>query len=315
MLHLIKLLFICFYITLYSSFALAGPWFTGPLLAPAGHTVPRGHTNLEVYGLDVLTNGSYNSVGILNTAPTFRSFVVNPIITHGFTDWLDVQLVLPYVFNSTQGVNSNRLADISVTLGFQLFEQQNSPKRIDIRVLVQEVFPTGQYQGLNSGKFKTDSTGLGSYQTQIGLDFQYLFQVYNEHYLRTRFILARLYATPVHIMGLSSYGGTSTTNGTIKPGTEDGLDLAFEYTLTQHWVAVLEGTLNNGQPTRFHGILNIGGIGALIGNGAHNSKTLAPALEYNFTNNLGIIGGVWFPVAGKNTSHFMTYVLALNAFW
>lgn len=28
------------------------------------------------------------------------------------------------------------------------------------------------------------------------------------------------------------------------------------------------------------------------------------ALEYNFNSNAEIIGGVWFPVRGQNTSHF-----------
>jgi len=44
-------------------------------------------------------------------------------------------------------------------------------------------------------------------------------------------------------------------------------------------------------------------------------KALAPALEYNFSGNVGLIGGVWFPLSGKNTSHYMTYVLALNTYW
>lgn len=318
MLHLIKLSFILLCIACFNSSAWADPWFTGPLLAPAGHTIPKGHTNVELYGINVLTDGSYDNFGTFRDSPTFRTTVINPVISHGFTDWLDVQLVTPYVFNSTRGVNYNRLADVAVTLGFQLFEQKGSPKRMDVRFLLQETFPTGRFQGLKPTKFGTDSTGLGSYQTQLGIDFQYLLKVFNSHYLRTRLIFSRLYAGPVYVTGLNSYGGTITTHGKINSGTENGIDLAFEYTLTQNWVAVMEGTLSNGQATRFNGVLNIGNIGgpgATIGSGQYNEKALAPALEYNFSSNLGLIGGVWFPVAGKNTSHYMTYVLALNAFW
>lgn len=318
MLDSIKSLLLSISILLFSSITCADPWFTGPILAPAGHTIPRGHTNLEVYGLNILNDGSYNNFGVINTTPLFRSDVFNPVITHGFTDWLDVQLVLPYVFNSTRGAHYSHLGDVGVTLGFQLFEQKRDPKRLDVRILAQEVFPTGKYQSLDSAKAGTDSTGLGSYQSQIGLDLQYLYQIYNEHYLRTRFILAWLYAAPVHVLGLNSYGGTAATNGKVNPGTEKGVDLAFEYTLTQNWVAVLEGTVAKGKATRFNGILTIGNIGgpeASIGHNDYYSGTLAPALEYNFTSNLGLIGGVWFPVSGKNTAHFMTYVLALNAFW
>jgi hypothetical protein len=314
----INMLFIFLLVILFDQMAFAGPWFTGPLLAPAGHTIPKGHTNVEIYGLDVLTDGNYTTFGTLIHKPRFRSFVVNPIITHGFTDWLDVQLITPYVFNATQGEQDRRLADVAASLGIQLIEQNQSPKRADVRILIQETFPTGRYEHLRSKKLGTDSTGLGSYQTQFGLNLQYLLPVFQTHYLRTRLILSRLYASQVNVSGVSSYGGTAATLGKIKPGVENGIDLAFEYTVTQNWVAVLEGTMSNGQATRFNGILNIGTIGgpsSTIGASQYQVKALAPALEYNFSGNLGLIGGVWFPVAGKNTSHFTTYVLALNTYW
>lgn len=310
--------FIILAFLIVNQIALAAPWFTGPLLAPAGHTIPKGHTNLEIYGLDIFTNGRYDNFGTILHSPTFRSFVVNPLITHGFTEWLDVQFNAPYVYNSTRGAHYSRLGDVALTFGFQLIEQNNSPKRMDVRVLVQETIPTGRYDHLNPAKYGTDSTGLGSYHTQLGLDFQYLWQVFQTHYLRTRLILTRLYTASTYVAGLNSYGGTIVTAGKVKPGAENGIDLAFEYTLTQNWVAVMEGTMTDGQATRFNGILTIGNLGgpdAAIGHGRYKVKALAPALEYNFSGNLGLIGGVWFPVSGKNTSHFMTYVLALNAYW
>lgn len=297
----------------------ADPWFTGPLLAPAGHTVAKGHTNFEIYGLDVLNNGHYDNNEHLIHTNLFKSRIVNPIITHGFTEWLDVQLAVPYAFNSTQNASYNRLADISVALGLQLIEQNKSPKRVDLRVLVQETFPTGRYERLSAKRLGTDSTGLGSYQTQVGLNLQYLLQVFDTHYLRTRLIFSHLFTTPVKVHGLDSYGGTKTTAGTINAGSDNTFDIAFEYTLTQNWVAVMEGTIANGDATRFNGVLNTGPIGqpttSSIGSGDYKEKALAPAVEYNFNSNLGLIGGVWFPVSGKNTSHYTTYVLALNAYW
>lgn len=314
----------CHYALLISLFYLfpssvqAEPWLTGPILAPAGHTVPGGHTNFEFYALSVNSNGIFNGSGDFVRAPLFRAFVLNPILTHGFTDWLDVQLTLPYTFDSTQGVNSNRLADTTVSLGFQLLEQKNRPGKVDLRLLLQETFPTGRYDRLNPLALGTDSTGLGSYQTQLGLDFQYLSELFPSHYLRTRLILSTLFASDVQIHGLSSYGGTTTTRGTIKGGNESTIDLAFEYTLTQNWVAVMEGYATSGDATRFDGSVEIGNLGsptAQIGNGNYSQIGLAPAIEYNFNANVGLIGGVWFPIQGSNTSHFMTYVLALNSFW
>ena len=34
----------------FANAAIAGPWLTGPLLAPAGRTIPAGHFNFEPYG-------------------------------------------------------------------------------------------------------------------------------------------------------------------------------------------------------------------------------------------------------------------------
>ncbi|KTD82680.1 hypothetical protein [Legionella waltersii] len=299
--------------------SIAGPWFTGPLLAPAGHTIPAGHTNFEFYAINVFTNGQYNSSGQVVRTPLFRTFVANPILSHGFTDFLDVQMTVPYAFNSTRGVNYNRLTDVSTAIGLQFFEQKGDPKRMDVRLLIQETFPTGRYDHLNPALFGTDATGLGSYQTQIGLNLQYLLEVFKDHYLRTRLIASRIYSSNVKVDGLSSYGGTINTHGTVKPGIENDIDLAFEFTLTQNWVAVMEGYLSTGTSTRFNGILNISSVGsppiANIGSGSFRENALAPAIEYNFNENIGLIGGVWFPVKGVNTSHFMTYMLALNAFW
>ena len=42
--------------------------------------------------------------------------------------------------------------------------------------------------------------------------------------------------------------------------------------------------------------------------------SMAPALEYNFNANVGIIGGAWFSVAGRNSTQFISWVLALNIY-
>lgn len=313
----IMIIFISF--SVIPQHAFAGPWFTGPLLAPAGHTVPTGHTNFEMYGVNVFSDGFYNDSRQFIQRPLFRTFVANPIITHGYSDWLDVQLSVPYAFSSTRAQNDNRLADVSLALGFQLLEQKEAQNKMDLRLLVQEVFPTGRYNHLNPNLLGTDATGLGSYQTMLGLNFQYLRQVFETHYLRTRLILSHLYYSPVRVMGFNSYGGAADTYGTINTGGENDVDLAFEYTLTQNWVAVMEAYVSKGKGSTFNGFLTIARIGgpadATIGSGDFVETALAPALEYNFTEKIGVIGGVWFPVNGRNTPHYMTYMLALNAFW
>ncbi len=53
--NIIKIIF------LFSSFHLyADPWFTGPILAPAGRVVQIGHINFELYGFWTTKTGSYD---------------------------------------------------------------------------------------------------------------------------------------------------------------------------------------------------------------------------------------------------------------
>lgn len=316
--HLLRFIAIFFLNCTFSAFSIAGPWLTGPILAPSGHTIPKGHVNFEFYGLDVRTNGSFNADGQIRHAPMFTTLVANPILSYGLTNKIDIQFIVPYAYAMTRGVHSHRLTDTSATIGLQLLEQKESQWKPDLRFAVSEIFPTGRFEYLNPQLAGTDATGLGSYSTQLALNFQLLTELFKTHYLRTRLSLTRLYSSPVNVNGLNSYGGAVDTSGKIATGIENDADLAFEYTLTQNWVAVMEGYVSEGKATRFNGILSIGNLGAPninIGSGDFFEVALAPAIEYNFNANIGLIGGVWFPVKGTNTSNYTTYVLALNAYW
>ncbi|CEK10436.1 transporter family protein [Legionella hackeliae] len=294
-----------------------GPWFTGPLLAPAGHTIPRGHTNLEVYGFYTDNEGIYTRHWKLIHTPRSESIVGNPIFSHGLTDKLDIQYGIPYVYNKNQGASAQGLGDTSVALGYQLLEQKGSSWRPDLRVTVQEIIPTGKFETLNPLNNGADATGLGSYQTGIAFNFQHLRQIGETHYLRTRLSLNYLHAYDVDIEGASSFGGTTQTLGTINPGSLFTADLAAEFTLTQNWVAVMEGYYASRAATRFRGFIGNDAQGnpASIGHGDIEEITLSPAIEYNFSPNIGIIAGPWFTVSGRETTKFISYVAAINAYW
>lgn len=315
--HLRKLLSVFLISLLWSTHSLAGPWFTGPLLAPAGHTVPGGHTNFELYDLNAISNSVFNNQGDIVHRPLFKSLGSSAILTHGFTDRLDVQLNLPYAIKSSHDASYHHIGDVATALGFQLLEQNGDWKHVDLRILLQEVFPTGKFEDLSPNFFGADSTGLGSYQTQIGLNFQYLLPIYDSHYLRTRLILSHLHSSSVNVHGLNSYGGTQTTLGRIDATNGNAMDLAFEYTLTQNWVLVMEGTMASGQTAGFSGILDDGDVEVptRVAHDNYKRNVLAPAIEYNFNSHVGIITGVSFPISGTNTANFINYMAALNMFW
>lgn len=299
------------------SFSETGPWFTGPLLAPAGHTIPRGHSNLELYGIHTDNKGVFNRHGKLIHTPTFRSRIFNPLFSHGLSDYVDIQLSVPYGYNSNKGERQGGFTDNTAVLGFQLLEQKNSRWRPDLRLSLQEIFPAGKYEQLSARKNGTDAKGLGSYQTAIGLNFQHLLPVFKTHYLRTRLSLTHIYASRAKIQGISSYGGAEDTQGRIRPGNLSSIDLAGEFSLTPNWVAVMEAFASYRQATQFRGFrgTSANGAPASIGHGSIDFISLAPAIEYNFNANYGVIAGVWFDLKGKEVAKFISPMVAFNAFW
>jgi len=300
-----------------STTAIAGPWWTGPLLAPAGHNIPAGHTNVELYGFHTDNDGIYNRHWKLTHTAGTISDVFNPLFTHGLSDKLDLQIGVPYAFNKSVRGSSHHISDTGVTLGYQLIEQKEARFRPDVRFTLQEIIPTGRFLDLNPVNNGAGSTGLGSYQTAASLNFQLLTPFTDVHYLRTRLSVSYVYASDVNLHGFSSYGGSDTTYGIIDPGNLASLDIAGEFSLTQHWVAVMEGYFAKRDSAIFRGNPGITatGLPAAIGNDTVEEFTIAPALEYNFNANVGIIGGVWFTLAGKDTSEFQSIVIALNAYF
>ncbi|KTD56944.1 Fe-S protein [Legionella sainthelensi] len=285
--------------------AFASPWFTGPLLAPAGKTIPLGHVNIEPYGFFTGYPKGYRNVeGV-------------PIISVGIASFLDLQTSIPYDYSWVNGVHGNGIGDYSLALGMQVLRQQENSWLPDLRFVVQEVFPTGRYENLDPKKLGTDQTGLGAFQTLFGFNFQKLMQLKNEHYLRTRLSLVGVKFSDVTVHGPNVFGGGSKTQGRVKLKNAYSVDVAIEYTLTQNWVPVFEALYAHSPESQFEGNPGFtpgGTATAGVGGGSNEQVSLAPALEYNFTSNLGVIGGVWFSVTGPNSSKFVSAVFAINYF-
>ena len=112
----------------------------------------------------------------------------------------------------------------------------------------------------------------------------------------------------------SNYGGSIDTNGGIRPGNLWSIDLATQFSITQNWAAVMEGYYFSRQAAKFHGYLG-SDADAMLGSPPSAEISIAPAVEYSFTENYGIIAGVWWSLKGKSSSHFITPTLAFNAYW
>lgn len=291
------------------------PWMTGPLMAPAGSTVPTGKLDWEPYLFATDSYGVYNNRGkvISNAA----NVTVQPLLTvdRGITDWMDIQVIFPYSFNSHEGQSYNGFADQIVLIGLQALKAKPAlwwyP---DLRVTLEETFPGGKYQQLNPARLGTDATGIGSYQSSIGLNFQKTWHLGGVHYLSSRLSYTYTIPSSVHVLGYNAFGGGDGTNGTVNVGIKQVLDGSLEYSLTKHWVLASDIIYNNAGTSTFRGNpgLTSSGLPASVGQPSNHQYSLAPAIEYNWNSHYGVIGGAWFTFAGTDASDFVSGVVAFN---
>lgn len=304
------------------------PWFTGTLLCPSGNVVPVGYVNIEPYVFATDTFAKYNRNWKSKSIPCFWS--VNPLIFTqiGLTEKLDFLFQPQFFWNETQGRSSTRFGDLPVGLDIQLVAATKTGWWPAVKLALRENLPTGKYQKLNPDKLGTDASGTGSFVTTAGLVFARLFHVRKAQYLSTRFFVSYSLPARVHVKGFNTYGGGSGTRGYVYPGDSLTAIVGLEYSLTRNWVLALDmmnvytnknrfkgrkGRAAGASENPFEGFETTDGSGeANVGGPSSDQISLAPAIEYNFSEAVGIIGGCWFTVAGRNTGHFVSGVLAVN---
>ena len=291
------------------------PWFTGPILAPAAKVVPKGHTNHEPY-LYVTDNiGIYEHH--FKAVRKNQSVTVNPLmdLTHGLFDKIDIQIIAPMIWNFKNKQNDLRYGDTTVYLGYQALYDKRGSFRPDLRITLSETFPSGHYDHFDPKKEGTGNSGSGSFQTSLAFNFQKLFY-FHPKLLRVRWNVAYTAPSPVKIESFNAYGGGFGTQGTVKPGHRFSTILAFEYTLTQNICPALDIQYVCDAKQTFKGNSGIqrDNQPANLNKSSSNQLSLAPAIEYNFNAHIGIVGGVWFSVFGKNSQDFVSGVIALNIY-
>jgi hypothetical protein len=227
---------------------------------------------------------------------------------------MDIIMIPQWSWKETQGRSTIGFNDFPIGVDIQLLAKAPEDWWPAIKISLVESFPTGRYQKLKPDKRRTDATGLGSYITEVALIASRMFHIHKVHYLSTRFGMNYLVASKVHVKGFNTYGGGYGTKGTIYPGNTWNTLLGLEFSLTLNWALAMDVLNVYTNKTRFKGRRGtaLNGTEANIGRHSSNQISLAPAIEYNFSQSVGIIGGCWFTVAGRNAPNFVSGVIAPN---
>lgn len=336
-------LFFVFTSLLYHSIAHPEHWFTGPIFTLPAYSQILGEAELKITSTQSTSHDIYNSNGALVGIPTRISTQMLTELDYGLTKNLDVAVEVPFIDNQYSQQSHASMGDTTLSFGIQLIDHRHETRAPNLRLILQETFPTGRYDRLLSSNNGTDATGIGSFQTLAALSVEHLTHFNEKHALMAHATVFYQVRSAVPLNGLSIYGGSKTTLGGINPGNVFDFHLAGEFTLTQHWVAVLESLFYYQQQSSFHGEpgltidqereplarhgrrreffsrrlfpspQNIGQL--LIGSGNQNQLSLSPGIEYNVSEKLGIIAGAWFSLTGKNALTFASPALRLVARW
>ncbi|HET6673861.1 MAG TPA: hypothetical protein VFG71_00910 [Nitrospiraceae bacterium] len=287
--------------------------FTGTLLSTRGSTMDQGHMVVEPYFYFTRFGGLYNNNWRLQSATTTRTMVVQTYFIYGVTERIDIEIAPQWLGNYAKSETSEGFGDFPLQIGFQLVRGRNDSWRPDVRVWVQETFPTGSYNDLSPTRTGLGGTGGGSFATTLGIGAQKLFWLEDGHVFRGRLNASYGFYSPVTVQGFNSYGGGFGTQGRVEPGSVTTLTVAGEYTLTRRLILALDVSVQFAEATRYSGTPGVGVTGepAPVGKGYSEVLTVAPAVEYFWNQHVGLIAGPWFSLRGRNTSEFFGVVAAL----
>jgi hypothetical protein len=287
-------------------------WLTGPLIAPTGTVVTAGHYCIQPFFLFNALTGDYNSHWKSVSAPNFYNVSLQLLLQVGLTEFMDFQIYPTALYNTTEGESSTRFGDFPFVLDFQLLSADKYKYFPGIKLEITETFPTGQYQKLNPAKLVTGVSGLGSFSTAAALVFYKLYHLHKHHFLSVNASVEYNYYAPVHVRGFNVYGGGFGAHGKVYPGNETTAILSFEYTLTQNWALALDNVYLHKDKDRFKGDPGFltPGVPSSVGRHSGEEFSFAPAIEYNFSEHLGLIAGSWFTAAGRNSLQFYSAIVS-----
>ncbi len=291
------------------------PWLTGPLLTPSGHVVPAGHFNAEPYLFVNVGKGIYNAEWDSVSIPNFYNITTQQPLQFGLVkDW-DFQFVPQFSWNHTDGASKWVLNDLPIATDYQVVSDRPGTWWPGVKMTLGLNLPIGKYQKLEAKKKGTDIGGSGSWAPALSLVMSRLFYFGNHHYFAPRFATTYTFQTPVHVKGFNSYGGGHGTHGKAFPGNKLAVLLGMEYTLTQQLALALDIDYTHTDKSRFSGHRGrTAGVHNRVKLPSSEQVSLAPAIEYNWSAYVGMIAGVWFTVAGRNSADFINGVIAINIY-
>ena len=288
------------------------PYYTGSLLSPSPAAPKQGLLAFEPYVLYTTNPGTFSPRGGLSPVATEGTALQTfTLIKYGITDNVSIELLPQSSWNfSSRGFDSgSEFSDFPVELEYLVTRQDKRTGKPSITLSAGIVFPTGKYQNLYNG---FDGSGTGTYRMRVGALAQSLLFGESEHPVRIRaFAAGVIPLTSTSISGVSTYGTDAPFSGKGYIGGSGFVGASVEYSVTQKLVFATDVVYGFAASNVVIG-REANGTLANARSGPSANLQIAPAIEYSFNDNFGIIAGCAIAVEGQNTSQVVQPQIAFN---
>jgi hypothetical protein len=288
--------------------------FTGPLLTPNPMNLPKGTLVVEPYLMQYRSDSAYDSKGNEKSSGSgVRQWQTLVPVFYGVTDRFQVQASFGAAHAMSGGSSTSGWGITDTTIGAQylLLAPDADKKGPAISVNYSHRFPTGTYDQVDENPL--NAIGNGAQVDTFSLMAQQYVWLPNGRPLRFRAVAS--YSLPpsrVDLKGANAYasGVPQDFRGGVRLGNSFGISTSVEYSINPQWVLAMDLTYNRTGSSILKGSSSAGDYEQR--NPSRNVYSLAPAVEYNFNDRFGLIGGVQFSFAGRNNDAFITPMAAFN---
>jgi hypothetical protein len=288
--------------------------FTGPLLTPNPMTIPKGTLVVEPYLMQYKSDSAYDSHGNeQSSTSSVRQWQTLVPIFYGVTDRFQVQASVGAAHAMSGGLSTSGWGVTDTTIGGQylLLAPGADKKGPAVSVNYSHRFPTGKYDEINENPL--NAIGNGANVDTFSLMAQQYVWLPNGRPLRFRAVAS--YSLPpssVDLKGANAYASNVPQDfrGSVRLGHSFGISTSVEYSINPQWVLAMDLAYNRTGSSILKGTSGAGDYESR--NASRNVYSLAPAVEYNFNDRFGLIGGVQFSFAGRNNDAFITPMAAFN---
>ena len=284
------------------------PIYAGTMLAFYPQNAQPGKLSVEPFLFATRKYGFYTNQWTPPKQKHFDQLSMLIALETGITDYLDFSLDLTGAYSYSEPYHTWLYGDTTAFLGFQIFQDQKNKVSADLRFLIGETFPTGKYDRLNPDKNGSDIFGNGTYATTFLLVLAKTFYWLPKHPFNFNLNLFYILSAPSKVNGFNCYGGAFDTQGKVKPGDQCITNLAIQYSLDRRWVIGLDLHYLHQNKSPFSGKKGSLADGSLPLTRAPSSEqfSLAPCLEYSWSEDFSVALGPWFTVSGRNSVEFMS---------